>query len=95
MPADAHDWITVALCMARMLPGQLRIFLPFEDGPAAAAAIPGRISGFPNERGILATRDVILAQSELRERDLMLRGFVRNRSHTPTVTRSPGFLLGR
>src|SRR5437588_2048549 len=95
LPAHAHDWITVSLRMAGIFPSQLRILLPFEDGAAAAATITGRVSRLLSKRRVFATRDVILAQGERPQCDLMLRCFISNRVHTATVTRGPGFFLDR
>ena len=78
--------------MPGMVPPQFGILLPFEDGAAVAATITGRVSRLPSKCRVLATSDVMLAQGELRQGDLMLRSFIGNRLHTATVTRRPGFL---
>src|SRR5712671_5683921 len=95
LPAHANDWITVGLRMAGIFPSQLRILLPFEDGAAAAATITGWGSHLPSKCRVLTSSDVVLAQRERPQRDLMLRRFISNRFHTATVTRGPGFFRRR
>src|SRR5207248_345824 len=81
LPAHTHDWITVGLRIAGIFPSQLRILLPFEDGAAAAATITGWVSRLLSKRRVLATRDVVFAQGERPQCDLMLRCFISNRVH--------------
>src|SRR5882724_681500 len=89
LPAHAHDWITVSLRMAGIVPSQLRILLPFEDGAAAAATITGRVSRLPSEYRVLAASDVVLAQRERRQRNRMLGRFVGDRSESAAVACCP------
>src|SRR5438105_13320128 len=94
LPTHAHCWIAIGLRKPGIFPSQLRILLPFEDGAAAAATITGRVFRLPSECRVLATSDVVLAQGERRQSDLMLRCFIGDRSQTTAMACRPRFFLG-
>src|SRR6185312_15365137 len=68
VPAHADDGIALGLRMTRLLPRRRGILLPLEDGASAATPVSGGVACLANERGVLAARDVVPAQSERRHR---------------------------
>src|ERR1041384_7601747 len=86
IPTNAHHRFAVGLCKAGIFPGQLWILLPFEDGAAAAATVTGRVSRLPSKCRVLATSNVVIAQCETRQRDLVLWRFISYRFLTAAVT---------